>query len=305
MKSLLIFILSFSFIQAVYGQLTDSSLVEKMDYRYNNHLDSAQIIINYAQPEGSSKKVVFNKDKSGAWHGKMLIVRGRRKHAVLKEYQLEPKRNWQEAMAMFYKLGIDTLHTSKAIMRDGSLNSILSRHDGKSNYVKYGFFRTRLIWMPLISFPLNKKKFPNEHIAAKIFKLNRSRFSYIKTERFKLFYLEYKDAVKKDNLYSEAIRNYNVVGFSPHNNSFMSGWLYGNGKLAKVVSFTDFKKEGTEKGYYKTGVLEFEIPYKANKMNGNVKWYYPDGKLKSVTVFVNDNAGETTNYDENGNEIKK
>ncbi len=79
-------------------------------------------------------------------------------------------------MDRFYRLGIDTLHTAHPRIRDGTPNTILSRHDGRSNYVTYGFFRTYTP-VPFVSFPLGKKKYPNEYLAAKIFKLPMKYFT--------------------------------------------------------------------------------------------------------------------------------
>lgn len=53
-----------------------------------------------------------------------------------------------------------------------------------------------------------------------------------------------------------------------------------------------------EKRYYKNGTLRAVIPYKNNKINGNVVLYYKNKKVKSVTPFVNgDIVGVVKSYD--------
>jgi len=61
---------------------------------------------------------------------------------------------------------------------------------------------------------------------------------------------------------------------------------------------------GVTKWYYETGELEIEFPYVKGKLNGRGKNYYKSGKLMRVTIYVDGEQVKTTDYDENGKEIK-
>ncbi|HTB32418.1 MAG TPA: hypothetical protein VK808_10355 [Bacteroidia bacterium] len=77
-----------------------------------------------------------------------------------------------------------------------------------------------------------------------------------------------------------------------------------DGKIKSEIPMKSGKENGTENRYYDSGKLHLETPYVNDKRNGTVKEYYENGKLKTETIYTNNKAGETKNYDENGNEIK-
>jgi len=69
---------------------------------------------------------------------------------------------------------------------------------------------------------------------------------------------------------------------------------YANGKINGIVKF-----------YYPNGKLFVESPYINGKINGVSKGYHENGKLMSETIFKKGKEGKTKNYDENGNEIEQ
>jgi antitoxin component YwqK of YwqJK toxin-antitoxin module len=81
-------------------------------------------------------------------------------------------------------------------------------------------------------------------------------------------------------------------------------YYYPGGELMNEQPYVNGKQNGIERQYYISGKLWGEIPYINDVPNGMAKSYYEDGKLKSKTMYSGNLNGVTTNYDENGNEIK-
>ncbi|MFH1005241.1 MAG: hypothetical protein V1781_07090 [Bacteroidota bacterium] len=119
-----------------------------MDKRYNNHLDSIQIIIDrFFDRQWKWEVIALYKDKSGVWHGEMCITKtkgkGSNSYEECENYTLLPKKDWQSAIQKYYDLKFDTLPNMKDIkgsdfkVRDGVMNTFTYRHKEKSRRVEY------------------------------------------------------------------------------------------------------------------------------------------------------------------------
>src|SRR5579859_6270122 len=91
------------------GQEIRGALMDKMDARFSQHLDSIQIVINYSTPDFNSKVAIFYMDKSGQWHAEMNIWKTHHRIGKFTAYTLTPKTDWKSDMAHFYASGIDSL----------------------------------------------------------------------------------------------------------------------------------------------------------------------------------------------------
>lgn len=76
---------------------------------------------------------------------------------------------------------------------------------------------------------------------------------------------------------------------------------YKSGQPLCEVSYKNDVKDGIEKIYYeKSGKLIREIPYKNGEKHGIEKWYYENGQLKEESRYVDGELIGTSNYDETG-----
>jgi len=58
------------------------------------------------------------------------------------------------------------------------------------------------------------------------------------------------------------------------------------------------------KKYYENGQLGSESPFTDNHLDGLVKYYYQDGKVRTEIMYASGKQGTIRNYDEKGNEVK-
>ena len=77
-----------------------------------------------------------------------------------------------------------------------------------------------------------------------------------------------------------------------------------NGQLAFLVNYVAAVKSGVSINYSANGSIAEEAQFENGKMNGVEKIYYDDGKIKTLTEYINGVAGTTNNYDEAGNLVK-
>lgn len=124
------------------------SLRIKIDKRYNDHLDSVQIIIKRLHAFNWWREIiVFYKDNSGIWHGEMSVTKTKRKNGIFYDinscYILLPKKDWTSAIQKYYDLKFDTLPNMKDIEDEnfriihGIQNIFTYRKNTKSRSVIY------------------------------------------------------------------------------------------------------------------------------------------------------------------------
>ena len=70
----------------------------------------------------------------------------------------------------------------------------------------------------------------------------------------------------------------------------MKEWNYMNGKA-----------EGMQKVFYKSGHLYQEGRFKDDKLNGEAKTYFEDGKIKFIDIYNNGKLIKRKTFDELGN----
>jgi antitoxin component YwqK of YwqJK toxin-antitoxin module len=81
---------------------------------------------------------------------------------------------------------------------------------------------------------------------------------------------------------------------------------YGNGKVLRETHYTNGKKNGIERIFYREMAegLKSETLYIDGAINGVEKEYNGQGKLIDETIYTNGVKGATTNYSGNGMQIK-
>ena len=111
-----------------------------------------------------------------------------------------------------------------------------------------------------------------------------------------------------DGLVKIYFRNGNIFRELPYVDGLIRGfaeWYYKTGELQEEAVFIDGKKDGPAIAFYKNGMVSRKAIYTSGLLNRNDEKYYPNGRLMSVTLYSNNTKASTTNYDENGDEVKK
>lgn len=95
---------------------------------------------------------------------------------------------------------------------------------------------------------------------------------------------------------------------SPYKDGLLNGVekIHGKGGMVYMIkTYANGKKNGISRIYNDNGTTMTESNYTDGKLDGASRDYYSNGKIKTELIYTNGVAGETKNYDENGNLIKK
>ena len=79
-----------------------------------------------------------------------------------------------------------------------------------------------------------------------------------------------------------------------------------NSNLINSVNYHQNILHGLWEEFYKDGTMKYKVNYLYGKKNGSEIWFYPNGKVKSETIYKNgDILYETLRWDSSGNVIYK
>lgn len=82
--------------------------------------------------------------------------------------------------------------------------------------------------------------------------------------------------------------------------------FYEDGNIAEIKNYLKGKREGLYQQFNEVGKVIFEMHYKADKENGQVKIYYGNGNLRETGVYKNGvKEGPWMEYDMESKVIKK
>jgi len=82
---------------------------------------------------------------------------------------------------------------------------------------------------------------------------------------------------------------------------------YRNGQQREEIYYLDFsqkKKEGTQRFWFRNGQLKLSVDYVDNKLHGNVWTYWQNGQIKRRDTFENNQFVTGFCYDSIGNKIE-
>jgi hypothetical protein len=118
----------------------------------------------------------------------------------------------------------------------------------------------------------------------------------------------------KDGLRNGITKNYDnrgrLISTAEYINDKNEGWLINynseNGKIAIKAHYKDDKQDGQVLQYYREGMLFRESLYIKGRVNGVIKTYWPNGRLKAENSFkMGKPALGLKEFDENGDVIKQ
>lgn len=83
----------------------------------------------------------------------------------------------------------------------------------------------------------------------------------------------------------------------------LSTYKYANGQDSIINYYVNNRLEGERKVYYPDGKLRQQASYKNNLLDGKLTQYYPDGKLRREEYYVKNKCDKGRLLDKEGNEL--